>query len=151
MTPFGRWVTDEPTTGRDVQLQLDDVQAGRHLRHRVLDLQAGVDLQEGEQLLGRLVEELDRARSDIAGRPHQRDGGLPQRGVLLPGQRRGAGLLDELLVAPLHRAVPHPGRPHVAVLVGDDLHLDVAAPLHQPLHEHHRVAEGASSLLLGAG
>src|SRR3712207_9239632 len=63
------------------------------------------------------------------------DGGLAQRGVLRGAERRRAGLLDDLLVAPLHRAVAHAGRPDRAVLVGDDLDLDVAAALYQPLHE----------------
>src|SRR5215218_2291709 len=50
---------NEPGAGRDVDLQLDDVEAGRRLGDGVLDLEAGVDLEEGEKLLARLVEELD--------------------------------------------------------------------------------------------
>ena len=123
---------------------------GRRLGDRVLDLQAGVDLEEREQLLVGLVEELDGARVDVAGRLDQRLGRLAQRGVLLGAERGGARLLDQLLVAPLHRAVAHARRPHVAVLVGDDLHLDVPAALDQPLHEDDRVAEGAQRLDLGA-
>src|ERR671920_853653 len=40
----------------------------------------------------------------------------------------------------------HARRPDVAVLVGDDLDLDVSAALDQPLHEDHRVDEGALRL-----
>src|SRR3712207_1362552 len=79
------------------------------------------------------------------------DGGLAQRGVLRGAERRRAGLLDDLLVAPLHRAVAHTGRPDRAVLVRDDLDLDVAAALYQPLHEHDRVAEALLRLRPGAG
>ena len=38
----------EPATGGDVQLGLDQVDVGRDLGDRVLDLQPGVDLEEGE-------------------------------------------------------------------------------------------------------
>ena len=147
---LGRRVALQPAPGGDVELQLDDVQAGGRLGDRVLDLQPGVDLEEGEQLLGRLVQELHGARAHVARRPHQRAGRGPQVGVLPRAQRRRGGLLHELLVAPLHRAVAHARRPHAAVGVRDHLHLDVAAALDQPLHEHHGVAERAQRLGLRA-
>ena len=46
---------------------LHQVEPGRHLGDRVLDLQPGVDLEERERPLLRLVEELDRARVAVAG------------------------------------------------------------------------------------
>ena len=64
-------------------------------------------------------------------------------------ERDALGLLDHLLVAPLHAAVADTDRPHRAVGVGDELHLDVAGIGHDALHEHGRVAEGLQSL--GAG
>jgi hypothetical protein len=149
--PVGRGrVALEPAPRGHVQLQLHQVQPGGLLGHRVLHLQPGVDLEERGELLLRLVEELDGARADVARGPDQRDGGLTQGGVLLRAQRRRAGLLEDLLVAPLHRAVAHTGRPHRAVLVGDDLHLDVPAALDQPLHEDDRVAEALLRLRPGA-
>ena len=57
----------ELAAGGHVQLQLDQVEAGDGLGDGVLDLQARVDLHEGEALLGRLVEELDRAGVAVAG------------------------------------------------------------------------------------
>ena len=57
----------QAAAGGDVQLQLDEVEPGRQLGDRVLDLQAGVDLEEREALLGRLVQELDRAGVLVAG------------------------------------------------------------------------------------
>ena len=106
----GHSPSSRPPVGH-VQLQLDEVEARRLLGHRVLDLQPGVDLEEREQLLVGLVEELDGARPDVAGGLHQRDRGLAQRPVLLGGERRRAGLLEHLLVAPLHRAVADARRP----------------------------------------
>jgi uncharacterized phage protein gp47/JayE len=43
----------------DENLQLDQVDAGGDLGDRVLDLQPGVDLEEREELLVRLIEVLD--------------------------------------------------------------------------------------------
>ena len=59
-------------------------------------------------------------------------------------------LLDHLLVAALHAAVAHADRPHRAVTIGDQLHLDVPGPGDDPLHEHGRVAEGLEALGPGA-
>ncbi len=63
-------------------------------------------------------------------------------------QGRRAGFLDELLVAPLDGAVAQPGRPHGAVVVRDDLHLDVAATDDELLEEDDRVPEAARRLAL---
>ena len=113
----------------------------------MLDLQPGVHLEEREQLLVRAGRGTRRCRRRRSRRPcTRRDRGLAQRPVLLGGQRRGAGLLEHLLVAPLHRAVADARRPDRAVLVGDDLHLDVPAALDQALHEDDRVAERARRL-----
>ena len=55
----------------------------------------------------------------------------------------------QLLVPPLHRAVPDPHGPDGAVGVRNDLDLDVAGPGHQPLEEHGVIAEGLPGLGLG--
>ena len=62
-----RRVALEATAGRDVELQLDEVESGRQLGDRMLDLEPGVHLEERELLLLRLVEELDRAGVRVAG------------------------------------------------------------------------------------
>ena len=140
----------EPAAGRDVQLQPDEVGAGGDLGDRVLDLQPGVDLEEGERLLARVVQELDRAGAAVADGLREPFG----RGLQLVGlrrrQQRRRRLLDHLLVAALHRAVAHAERPRRAVTVGDDLHLDVPRAGDQPLEEHDVVAERASGLVAGA-
>ena len=73
----------EPPTGGDVELQLDEVESGRQLRDGMFDLQAGVDLEEGEALVRRLVEELDGSGVGVAGERGQAHGGGTQVGVLL--------------------------------------------------------------------
>ena len=131
----------------DPDLRRDEVDAGQHLGDRVLDLDAAVDLDEVE--VARAVdEELERPDVLVAGRDDRRDGPL---GEVRPGrgrERRRRRLLEDLLVAPLDRAVALAEVDAVAVAVDDDLDLDVAV-LVEPLLEVERVvAEGG--LRLGA-
>ena len=101
----------EAAAGGDVQLQLHEVEPGRQLGHRVLDLQPGVHLEEREALLGRLVQELDGPGVDVAGERGQAHGRGAQVAVLLRGEHDALRLLDHLLVAPLHAAVADAARP----------------------------------------
>ena len=140
----------QPPAVRHVQLQPDQVGAGGDLGDRVLDLQPGVDLEEGEQLFTGVVEELDGAGAAVADGHGEPLGRRLQLGGLLGGQDRGGGLLDDLLVAPLHRAVPYAQRPRGALPVGDDLDLDVPGAGDQALQEDHAGAERAQRLLAGA-
>ena len=140
----------EPAPGGDVELQLQQVEPGGRLGDRVLDLQAGVDLHEGEQPLLGLEEELDGRRAAVGGpqrQPHRR---LAQHPLLLGGERRAARLLDDLLVASLHAAVADPDRPGGPLAVGDQLHLDVAGGIDQLLEQDGVVAEGVAGLRAGA-
>ena len=146
-----RRIAFESSATGDVDLQLDQVEPGRQLGDRVLHLEAGVDLQEREALLGRLVQELDGAGVLVLGGFGEANSRGTELAILLGSQRDAGRLLDHLLVAPLHAAVANADRPHRAVGVGDELHLHVAGVGHHPLHEHGRVAErleplGASAL-----
>ncbi len=132
------------------ELQLDQVESGGGLGDRVLHLEPGVHLHERERLVLRLVKELDRARTAVTGGRHQRDRRPAELGLLLVAEHRGAGLFDQLLVAPLDGAVADAGRPDRAVRVGDDLHLDVATTTDEALHEDDRIAERIFRLGLGA-
>ena len=103
----------ERLAGGDAQLPLHEVEPGDELGHGVLDLQAGVHLEEVE--LAVLVEELDRAGVDVAAGPGDRDRGRAHRAG---GPRRGspgAGLSsmsfwwrrwDEQSRSPSHSALP---------------------------------------------
>src|SRR5690606_41950353 len=62
--------------------------------------------------------------------------------------RRGR-LFDDLLVATLHRAVALAQVHYIAVVVGDDLELDVARLLEELLHVDLRIAESRAGFLLG--
>ena len=137
--------------GGDAQLQLDEVEAGDGLGDRVLDLQAGVHLQEVELAGGVVEQELDGAGprvADLAGQGHR---GLvqPRAGGVVDGGR--GRLLQHLLVPALGRAVALAEMQHGAVRVGHHLHLDVAPGLDVLLHEHGVVAERRPRLALRRG
>ena len=140
----------QPAARGDVQLQPDQVGAGGDLGDRVLDLEPRVHLEEGEQLLPRVVEELDGARAAVAHGQREPLGRRLQLGGLPGGQHRRGGLLDDLLVAPLHRAVTDAERPRRAVAVGDHLDLDVTRARDQAFQEDDPAAERAQRLLAGA-
>jgi hypothetical protein len=113
----------------DLELELDQVQAGGDLGDWVLHLEPGVDLHERERPALQVVEELDGASVAVAGRaaqPRDRLAHLAHLALLLWSERGRGGLFDDLLVAALHAAVTHADRPDRAVVVGDHLDLDVA-------------------------
>ena len=138
----------ERGAGRDQHLRLDEVDRGDLLGHGVLDLDAGVHLDEDVAPV-RVEEELDGAGvlvADLAGEAHRVGAHpVPDLGV----QARSRGDLDDLLVAALHGAVALVEVDHAALgarAVGEDLHLDVARVDDGLLDEDGRVAEGALGL-----
>ena len=116
----------------------------------MLDLQPGVDLEESEDALIRLVEELDGAGPAISGSADKFGRHASKMVSLLLGQYRGAGFLDHLLVSALDGAVAHSRRPDIAVVVGHDLNLDMASIRDKAFEEYHRVAERALGFALRA-
>src|SRR6185437_1497446 len=125
---------------------LDDVDARRHLGHAVLDLHARVHLEEevlGVLALGRREQALDRAGADVVHglrRVHaDLTDALAHLGIDDPfGRRR---LLVHLLVAALDRAVALAQVDHVAVAIGQHLHLDVTRVVQIALEVDRRVGE----------
>ena len=142
---FQRCAAGEPELG------LHQIHAGDLFGDGVLDLDAGVALDE--EVLAGLGhdEELDGAGVAVAGRARQREGvgedTLPQRRVE-PRRRRD---LHHLLVADLHRAVALVEVHHLAVVVGQDLHLDVPGSRNEALQEQAAVVEGGARLGNEAG
>ena len=103
----------------------------------MLDLQPGVDLEEGRLLAIGVVDELDGSRPSGTGPSGPTAAPTrPWSGATASGRARGRRLLDHLLVAALERAVALAERHHPPVAVTEDLHLDVAGPLDQSLEEH---------------
>jgi len=142
-----RSVTVEGVAGRHPQLGLDQVGGGGQLGDRVLHLQPGIDLEEGEDLVDRLVQELHRAGAAVADRQRQPLRRRLDLGLLLGCQHDRGRLLDHLLVAALDGAVTYADGPRRALSVGDHLNLDVPGTGDQGLQEHHAAAEGTGGLV----
>ena len=132
---------DKRLAGGDPDALLDDVDPGDHLGHAVLDLHTRVHLQE--EVLAVLQQALDRARARV----RDRGGGVGADladPLAQPRDRldsRGRSLLDQLLMAALQRAVTLTQVDHVAVLVGEDLHLNMPRVRQIALQVHGRVGE----------
>ena len=125
--------------GRDADLLLHDVDAGDQLGHRMLDLHARVHLDEEELVV--LVQELERAGAAVADLPAGVGAALADARQRAQRDARRRRLLDDLLVAALHRAVALEEVHRVLVLVGEHLDLDVARIVEELLHVDRRIAE----------
>ena len=121
----------ERLAGGDPELLADDVDAGDELGHRVLDLDAAVQLEEVE--VAPVEHELDGAGAAVADRAAERDRGLAHPRSKLAVERGGGRLLEHLLVAALDRALALAEGDDLAVLVGEQLDLDVARALDEAL------------------
>ena len=112
----------------------------------MFDLHARIDLDEVETLRLHVHQELDRAGAFVI---HRRADLLAERAQLLTlglGQVGSRGTLHDLLVAPLDRAVTLPEVVKVAVLVAEDLHLNVARAQDHLLEISLAIAEGGLGL-----
>ena len=103
---------------------LDDVNPGDFFGDAVLDLHAGVHLEE--VVLAVLQHALDRSGAAVVDGLRGVDADFADLRTHLGVDRRGRGLFDQLLVAALHGAVALTEVDHVALVVGEDLDLDVA-------------------------
>ena len=129
-------------------MQFDEVYSRDHFGHRVLHLQAGVHLEEVEVSV--FVEEvLDGAGVRVADAFDEADGGIEERVAGFGGEFGARRLFDHFLVAALDGAVTLEEVDGVAVVVGDDLRLDVGGVFDAALQVDAAAAEGA--LRLGAG
>jgi hypothetical protein len=110
----------------------------------VLDLDPRVHLDEdvpARVLAGGVEEELDGPGVDVADLPGEGHGVAAERLAHARVERRRRGDLDDLLVAPLHRAVPLEQVHGLAAGVREHLHLDVPGAQDRLLQEQGGVAE----------
>ena len=107
----------------------------------MLDLQPRVHLHEIEILLG-IDQELDRARPDVAHGARRRHRSLRHGAAHLCGEARSGRLLDDLLMAALHRAITVVERRHAAMGVREHLHLDVPCGRKIALEQQPVIAKG---------
>ena len=130
----------------DQDLGAHDVDAGDLLGHGVLDLDAGVDLDEEELARVHVLQELD-GPGVLVG--HRLRDAPAEAADLLPlsvGEVGRGGALHDLLVAPLHGAVALVEVVDVALAVAEDLDLHVPRPLDDALQIALARAEGGLGL-----
>ena len=131
--------------GGHAQLGLDQIDAGDHFRDRMLDLDAGVDFDKVKVALA-IDDELDGAGVGVIGGFDERYRGLANALRTLGSRCDAGALFDDLLMPALHRAIAFPQVADIAVMVGDDLHLDVPRQLDVFLDVDGRIAEGGLGL-----
>ncbi len=113
-----------------------DIYARDLLRHRVLDLDTGIHLDEKPLSRIHIQEKLNRTRVVVAnslGKPHGRSAQFGNRVI---GQPNGRSNFNHFLVTPLDRAIPLVQVDHVTVLVSKDLHFQVLCPPNVSLEKH---------------
>jgi hypothetical protein len=110
----------------------------------MLDLDARVQLQKPE--IFALEHELGRAGARVADAPRKGDRRLPQRVAQLRADGRRRALLEDLLVAPLDRALSLSQVDDLPVGVRQELNLHVARTLEEAFVEDTTVSEGGLGL-----
>ena len=140
----------ERFAGRDPELVRDEVATRDELRDGVLDLEPRVHLEERERAAV-VEQELAGPGAHVADRARQRQRRFAHRSAKRRRRPRGGRLLEHLLVAPLDRAVALAEVDAVAVAVEQDLDLDVAGALEEPLEDEPVVVEGGLGLASGGG
>ena len=138
----------EGLTGGDPNLLTHDVHAGDELRHRVLDLEPAVHLDEVKSAVGP-EQELERAGISIADRRARALHRALHPFPCVRIERRRRGLLDQLLVPALDRALPLAEGEDPSVRVAQDLDLDMARGYERLLQVERAVAESRLGLRTG--
>ena len=128
----------------DKNLGPHEVDAGDLLRHGVLDLDAGVHLDEEPLVAVVVVEEFDRSGVVVADAFGDLHRGIAEFDTDVVGQIDGGRDFHHLLVTALHRAVAFVQMENAAVRIAEDLHFDVFGPRDVFLEEDGGIAEGAS-------
>ena len=138
-------VNGDAPSERDAELLSHEIRAGDLFGDRVLHLQAGVHLEKGDRAVCG-EQELDGSRTAVLHLGADRSGRVVESRALVTRQPRRRGLLDELLIASLHGAVPVAHHHDAAESVAEHLHLDVTRALEEPLDEALAAAEGGDGL-----
>jgi len=141
----------EPRALGDLDLPADEVEAGAPFGDRMLDLEAGVHLQEVEGAGIAVDEELAGAGADVVDGERRLDRHVSHLPAQFRGDDRRRRLLDHLLVAPLHAALALAEPEAGAFPVGEHLDLHVARPRYCLFNVDARVAEGGHRLALRGG
>ena len=136
----------QPLAAHDAKLRLHEIDAGHHFGDGMLDLETRVHFEEVEAGVIPLSfdQELDGPCIAVAGGPGRGHGrrahSFPQAGR----QCRRGTLFDDLLMTALKRALPFEDVHDLAVLVAEDLDLDVAGFFDEAFHVESAVTKRGS-------
>ena len=135
---------------RKPDLRLHDIHSRDRFSHRVLHLQASVGLDERERpvgcLVGHIHQKLEGSCIRVADALCTAYGCVDDPIAEALRQTGGRRHLDDLLEIPLDAAFALTEMGHGTVQITEDLHLDVARPLHELLDVHVAVSECGVSL-----
>src|SRR6266481_885795 len=135
-------------TLRDSNLRLHQVDAGNHLRHGMLDLNARIYLDEVPLAGVHVVKEFDRAGVAVVGLAPDAQRRFAQFGAHASGQICSWRDLHDFLMTPLHGAIALPEMQQIAVVVGKNLHFDVPRARKKFLQENGGIAKGRARFAL---
>ena len=133
------------------QLPLDQVNAGDFFGYRVLNLQAGVHLAEVPRTGLLVVKKLARPGVGVVRGGGDLYGIAADSRALLGCQAGARSLLQQFLVAALQAALALEEVQHFAVLVGENLHLNVPWRRQKLLYQQRIVTETRLGLARGLG
>ena len=152
------WVRGRRLPASDGNLQMDEIEAGDELGDGMLDLQAGVHLEEikiwrtAQTTVGlRLEEKFNGSGIGIAGGLGEADSGLAHAGAQVLTDDRRWSFLDDLLMTTLDGAIALAEIDAVAMFVGEDLYLDVTGVLDELFDVDFAGAKGAEGFAAGSG
>src|SRR6266478_5485123 len=131
----------KPATLRDADLRLHQVDAGDHLRHGMLDLNARIHLDEVPLASVDVVKKLDGAGVAVVRLARDAQRSFAQFAAYSRGQICSWRDFHDLLVAPLDGAIAFPEVQQIAVVVGKDLHFDVPRARKKLLQEDGGIAK----------
>ena len=126
--------------GSDAQLPFDQIQACDHFRHRMLDLQAGIDLHEMEITVWP-DDELDRAGVDVIDRMRGSNRSLAHARTQFGREKRRGRFLNHLLIPALRRTFAFAQMDDVAVRIAEDLEFDMPRMCDVTLQQYTIAAE----------
>ena len=133
---------------RDENLRLHQVDAGDHFGDGVLDLDARVDFDEIPLLGIDVVEEFDGAGVAVVGFARQANRGFAQLVAYAGREIRCGRDFDDFLMAPLHGTITLVQVQQIAVIVGENLHFQVAGARQIFFQEHAGIAERGARFAL---
>ena len=133
----------------DEDLALDDVDAGDDFGDGVFDLEAGVDLDEVEGAGLGVDEEFDGAGVLVADLTADAEGGFADGFSEFGVEVIGGGDFDDLLMPALDGAIAFVEVDEVAVLVAEELDLDMLGLADEAFEEDVGAAEGGLGFAAG--